>query len=90
MHVPRIGRMKYVHVSTDTFSGAVYASAHAGQKGEYVIKHLLQTFSVLGIPKEIKPDNGPAYISKALNEFLQKWRVEHKLWHPSLLHSGCG
>ncbi|NXL12793.1 POK11 protein, partial [Mesembrinibis cayennensis] len=27
-HIQSFGRQKYVHVSVDTFSGAVYASAH--------------------------------------------------------------
>lgn len=74
--------MKCGHVSIDTFSGAVYASAHAREEGEHVVKHLLQAFPVLGVPKEIKTDNGPAYISKVLNTFLQNWGVEHKYGIP--------
>ncbi|NWH39954.1 POK11 protein, partial [Chloropsis hardwickii] len=31
-HVPSFGRVKFVHVSVDTFSGALFASAHAGEK----------------------------------------------------------
>lgn len=31
-HVPSFGRLKYVHMSVDAFSDAVYASAHAGEK----------------------------------------------------------
>ncbi|NXA88086.1 POK25 protein, partial [Melanocharis versteri] len=27
-HIPEFGRQKYVHVSVDTFSGMVFASAH--------------------------------------------------------------
>ncbi|OWK51706.1 Pol polyprotein [Lonchura striata] len=33
-HIPSFGRMKYVHVSVDTFSGAVFASAHTGEKAK--------------------------------------------------------
>ncbi|RMC21688.1 hypothetical protein DUI87_02556 [Hirundo rustica rustica] len=83
-HIPSFGRLKYVHVSIDTHSGAVYASAHAGEKTEHAKKHLVQAFSVLGIPKEIKTDNGPAYASK---EFLEQWGVEHKTGIP---HSPTG
>ncbi|TRZ13764.1 hypothetical protein HGM15179_013338 [Zosterops borbonicus] len=50
-HVSQFGKLKYVHVSVDTFSGAVYASAHTGERAGDVIKHLLQAFSFLGIPK---------------------------------------
>lgn len=71
-HVPEFSRIKYVHVSIDTFSGTVYTFAHAGERREDAVKHLLQAFSVLGVPKEIKTDNSPAYISEVLNTFLQK------------------
>ncbi|RMC04357.1 hypothetical protein DUI87_19176 [Hirundo rustica rustica] len=67
--------------------GAVYASAHAREKTEHAKKHLVQAFSVLGIPKEIKTDNGPAYTSKGFLEFLQQWGVEHKTGIP---HSPTG
>ncbi|RMB90791.1 hypothetical protein DUI87_32784 [Hirundo rustica rustica] len=53
-HIPQFGRSKYVHVSVDTFSGAVFASAHAGEKTLDAIKHLIQAFSFMGIPKELK------------------------------------
>ncbi|RMC22419.1 hypothetical protein DUI87_00733 [Hirundo rustica rustica] len=62
--------------------GAVHASAHAGEKTEHVKKHLVQAFSVLGIPKEIKTDNGPAYTSKGFLKFVQQWGVEHKIGIP--------
>ncbi|RMC03502.1 hypothetical protein DUI87_20701 [Hirundo rustica rustica] len=81
-HIPSFGHLKYVHVSIDTHSGAVYASADAGEKTEHAKKHLVQAFSVLGIPKEIKTDNGPAYASKEFLEFFQQWGVEHKTGIP--------
>ncbi|NXR30449.1 POK19 protein, partial [Zosterops hypoxanthus] len=81
-HVSQFGKLRYVHVSVDTFSGAVYASAHTGEKAKDVIKHLLQAFSFLGIPKVIKTDNGPGYTSKELRDFLQRWGVGHKTGIP--------
>ncbi|NXB43761.1 POK6 protein, partial [Leucopsar rothschildi] len=50
-------------------------------------KHLVQAFSVLGIPKEMKTDNGSTYTSKAFQEFLQKWGVKYKTGIP---HSSTG
>ncbi|RLV62503.1 hypothetical protein DV515_00019247, partial [Chloebia gouldiae] len=61
----------------DTFSGTVYASAHAGEREKDVINHLIHAFSVLGVPKVLKMDNAPAYASKELRSFLQQWGVEH-------------
>ncbi|RMC05587.1 hypothetical protein DUI87_17672 [Hirundo rustica rustica] len=73
---------KYVHVSVDTLSGAVYASAHTGEKSSDAMKHLIQAFSFLGIPKSIKTDNGPTYTSKEFRSFLQQWGAEHKTGIP--------
>ncbi|NXW56561.1 POK18 protein, partial [Eurystomus gularis] len=44
-------------------------------------------FAVLGIPSEIKTDNGPAYISKRVADFLALWGVSHKTGIP---HSPTG
>ncbi|XP_017586203.1 PREDICTED: endogenous retrovirus group K member 25 Pol protein-like [Corvus brachyrhynchos] len=81
-HVASFGRMKYVHVSVDTFSGAVFASAHAGEKVSDARRHLVQAFATLGIPELIKTDNGPAYSSKEFRSFLQQWGIEHKTGIP--------
>ncbi|NWI82533.1 POK11 protein, partial [Dryoscopus gambensis] len=81
-HFPEFGRQKYVHVTIGTFSGAVYASAHAGERAEHAKKYLLQAFTVLGVPREIKTDNGPAYRSREFKEFLLEWGVEHKTGIP--------
>ncbi|RMC18109.1 hypothetical protein DUI87_04988 [Hirundo rustica rustica] len=53
-HFPEFGRFKYILVSVDTFSGAVFASAHTGKKSVDAIKHLTQAFSFKGIPRELK------------------------------------
>ncbi|NXC06442.1 POK18 protein, partial [Orthonyx spaldingii] len=42
-----------------------------------VAKHLVQAFAVLGMPKEIKRDNGPASTSTQLANFCQQWAILH-------------
>ncbi|RMB92661.1 hypothetical protein DUI87_30970 [Hirundo rustica rustica] len=81
-HIMSFGRQRYVHVFVDNFSGAVYASAHTGEKSSDAMKHLIQAFSFLGIPKSIKTNNGPTYTSKEFRSFLQQWGVEHKTGIP--------
>ncbi|TRZ15138.1 hypothetical protein HGM15179_011998 [Zosterops borbonicus] len=85
--VAEFGRLKYVHVTVDTFSSAMWASAHAGEKARDVIAHWRQAFAVLGIPSAVKTDNGPAYTSQRVRQFLQLWGVSHKLGIP---HSPTG
>lgn len=76
-HIPKFGRSKYVHVSVDTFSGAVFASSHCREKAKDVIKHFLLAFATLGVPAEIKTDNRPAYVSKNLHQFFDTWGIRH-------------
>lgn len=71
-------------MSIDTFSGAAFISAHAGEKIKDVIQHFLPAFSTLGIPQI---DNGPAYTSKNFKQFLDQWGVKHTTGIP---HSPMG
>jgi len=76
-HVPEFGRQKYVHVVIDTFSMAIWATAQSGENTRHVIKHLYASFAVLGIPTEIKTDNGPAYTSTKFAQFCVLWGIHH-------------
>ncbi|KFV10671.1 hypothetical protein N340_08573, partial [Tauraco erythrolophus] len=86
-HIPEFGRFKYVHVSIDTFSSAMWASAHTGEKSRDVIAHWKLAFVVLGVPFSVKTNNGPAYVSQKTWQFLHLWGVNHTLGIP---HSPTG
>ncbi|RMC22364.1 hypothetical protein DUI87_00676 [Hirundo rustica rustica] len=83
--VAEFGWLKYVHVTVDTFSSAMWASAHTGEKARDVIAHWRQAFAVLGIPSAVKTDNGPAYASQQVRQFLQSWGVSHNFGIPHSL-----
>lgn len=53
-HIPSFGQLKYVHVTIDTFSGFICASAQTGEASKNVIAHVLHCLSVLGKPQLIK------------------------------------
>ncbi|NXL13677.1 POK6 protein, partial [Setophaga kirtlandii] len=38
-------------------------------------QHFLQAIASLGVPQELKTDNGPAYISQIFATFLKDWSV---------------
>lgn len=81
-HIPSSGRQKYPHLSVDTFSGVVLASAHTGESVSFEKRHFLLAFATLGAPRKIKPDNGPAYASEQLKAFFQDWGIEHSAGIP--------
>lgn len=69
-HIPPFGKLAYVHVTVDTFSHVILASARTGEAFKDVIQHLFFCFSILGMPKNLKTDNGPAYTSNPLLIFV--------------------
>ncbi|NXK31803.1 POK6 protein, partial [Piprites chloris] len=41
----------------------------------------------MGVPKQVKMDNGPSYVSKQTKDFFALWRIEHIIGIP---HSPTG
>ncbi|NWU60128.1 POK6 protein, partial [Dromas ardeola] len=86
-HVPSLGRLKYLHVTIDTYSHMIWVTPQPGERVRDVRRHLTSCFAVLGVPKTIKTDNGSAYRSKPLRCFLQLWGITHTTGIP---HSPTG
>ncbi|KFO94106.1 hypothetical protein N320_04009, partial [Buceros rhinoceros silvestris] len=81
-HIPELGNLKYVHVSIDTFSHVIWATAQTGETARHVKKHMHAAIAVLGIPMTLKTDNGPAYTSRIFQQFCQLWGVIHNTGIP--------
>ncbi|XP_069737268.1 LOW QUALITY PROTEIN: excitatory amino acid transporter 3-like [Phaenicophaeus curvirostris] len=86
-HIPESGRLKYVHVSVDTFSMAIWATAQTGESAKHIIKHMYAAIMALGIPQKIKTDNGPAYVSQKFKHYCVQWGIRHNTGIP---HSPTG
>jgi hypothetical protein len=63
-HIPNIGKLKYIHVTIETYSGFVCSSPLTREAIKHVITHCLKCFVILAIPKIIKTDNGTGYVHK--------------------------
>ncbi|KFV95625.1 hypothetical protein N326_11173, partial [Eurypyga helias] len=81
-HYPPFGKLSYLHVTIDTFSHFAVVTALSGERTAHVITHLLHCFSILGIPKTIKTDNGPSYISAQFSAFCTQFSIVHKTGIP--------
>uniref|UniRef100_A0A8C3I067 Uncharacterized protein n=1 Tax=Chrysemys picta bellii TaxID=8478 RepID=A0A8C3I067_CHRPI len=71
------GSLKHLHVTVDTFSGFLWATALPGTGSRDVVKHWQACFAVMGIPASIKTDNGARYISRRTAQFLSLWGISH-------------
>lgn len=76
-HYAEFGKLQFIHVSIDTFSGFIIPSLHSGEKTKDVIAHCLHSFSVLGAPTQIKTDNGSGYTSSMFKQFCTTFGVQH-------------
>ena len=76
-HVSSFGKLSFVHVTVDTFSHVIIATARTGEAVKDVIQHLFTCFSYLGLPKTLKTDNAPAYTSKSFQKFCIKFQIKH-------------
>ena len=77
-HYAPLGRLKYLHISVDTYSGALHATPLPGESAKRITVHWLEALSHLRRPQEIRTDNGPGYIPQATRAFLEKWGIRHK------------
>ena len=53
-HYVPFGKFKYVHISIDTYSGALHASALTGESAKNTQAHWLEAFSHFGQPQQLK------------------------------------
>ncbi|KFP60595.1 hypothetical protein N322_04040, partial [Cariama cristata] len=82
-----LGRLRFIHVSIDTYSGLIWATLHISTLARDVRKHWLTCFAVMGVPQEIKTDNSPAYTAASTARFLQARGVTHTFGVP---HNSTG
>ena len=73
-HVSSFGKLSFVHVTIDTFSHVIVATAHTGEAYRDVKQHLFTCFSNLGLPRALKTDNDPLTILRLSRNFVQSFK----------------
>ena len=76
IHISSFGNLCYIHVTIDTFSQFIWTTTQSGEPTKCVQRHLYACFAVIKLPKTIKTDNGPAYTSRELQQFLKIWSIK--------------
>lgn len=77
-HVASFGHLQFVQVSVDTYSHLIFASAHTGKRLQDVKSHCLQAFAYMGVPRQLKMDNGPTHTSQGFKSFCTEFSTMHK------------
>ncbi|XP_013374464.1 PREDICTED: endogenous retrovirus group K member 8 Pol protein-like isoform X1 [Chinchilla lanigera] len=74
-HFLPFGKLKYIHVTKDTFSGATMAMAMTGETAQHVSRALEKAILMLGILWDLKTDNGPCYTSQSFKNTCTKYNI---------------
>lgn len=82
IHISSFGNLCYIHVTIDTFSQFIWTTTQSGEPTKCVQKHLYACFAVIKLPKPLKTNNGPAYTSRAFQQFLKIWSIKHSTGMP--------
>ncbi|MCQ4179481.1 transposase family protein, partial [Klebsiella pneumoniae] len=64
----------WLAVTVDTYSGVIVAT-HLKTDSKATIQHWLTAMAWLGVPNQIKTDNGPNFVSKPVQAFALKWGI---------------
>ncbi|KAF1574969.1 UNVERIFIED_CONTAM: hypothetical protein FQV15_0015488, partial [Eudyptes pachyrhynchus] len=65
----------WLTVTVDTYSGMMVATQHLRNNSKATIQQWLTVMAWLGIPSQIKTDNGPNFVSKSVRAFVLKWGI---------------
>jgi hypothetical protein len=76
-HISDFTKIKYAHVTIDTFSEFLVAIALTGKATKNVISHCLHYFFMLDVRKQIKTDYVTGYYSQAFEIFCEQFSVTH-------------
>ena len=72
-HIPSFGRLQYLHVSIDTYSGIMYATPLTGEKASHVI-NIASRHGVLGAnPDSLRRTMDQHILLKNFGSFAVKW-----------------
>lgn len=66
-HIEEFGKLRYVHMIINIYSGLLMATAQTGETTKHVITYLIL---YMGTPKIIKIDNGFTYVVKLFSNFV--------------------
>jgi transposase InsO family protein len=81
-HYVEFGKLKYIPVCINTYSGFLFFFSAYRRGSKNVIDHCLQAFNAMGLLKLIKTDNGPSYSSKNFTSFCKEFGIKHKTGIP--------
>ncbi|NXK00446.1 POK6 protein, partial [Corythaixoides concolor] len=82
---PLLKPQQWLAVTVDTSSGLILATQHKKQTARSIQQHWGKAIAWLGVPQQIKTDNGPCFIAASTADWASKWGIT--LMHGILYNS---
>jgi transposase InsO family protein len=76
-NISDFGKLKYAHMTIDTFSVFLIKTALSGETTKNVVSYCLHYFFMLGVPNQIKTDTRTGYYSEAFKIFCRHFNITH-------------
>nr|CAF25164.1 pseudo [Avian endogenous retrovirus EAV-HP] len=73
----RFSPRRWLAVTVDTASTALVATQHAKANSTSAQAHWAVAIAILGLPAQIKTDNGSCFTSRSTQEWLSRWGIQH-------------
>ena len=77
IHLPSFGKLRYVHVTVDTYGGFIHTSPLSRKASYDVVTQTLQCGATMGKPQIIKTDNSSGYTETKFQQFCSQFDIKH-------------
>ena len=74
---PRMSPRSWLAVTVDTASTMIVATQHGKANSTSAQAHWAVAIAVLGLPVQIKTDNGSCFTSRSTKDWLEAWGIQH-------------
>jgi hypothetical protein len=71
-HITFSPQQPYLHIVIDTYSKFIWTVPQHNKNVCTVIVSILQCFTIMGVPSQLKTDNGPTYTGCRFKQFYKK------------------
>ena len=68
---------KWLAVTVDTSSTVIVATQHAKANSSAAQSHWATAIAIMGLPRQIKTDNGSCFVSRSTTDWIARWGIHH-------------
>jgi hypothetical protein len=75
-HFAKFVKERYIHHTTEMYSGFQWSTAISSKNPDCVIVHLFNTMEIIGIIAQNKPNNTLTYVFNTIKQFFENYNIK--------------